>query len=81
LAYNLLEYSLELVFVDDGSGDHSLEILLDFSLGSYRGQQLYHRGTLKLAILAKAKSRQIVQIPESIPINSEEILLCQSQKM
>jgi dolichol-phosphate mannosyltransferase len=30
LEKDLPEYQLELVFVDDGSGDHSLEILLDF---------------------------------------------------
>lgn len=30
LAENFSDYHLELVFVDDGSGDHSLEILLDF---------------------------------------------------
>ena len=30
LSERLSDYRLELVFVDDGSGDHSLEILLDF---------------------------------------------------
>lgn len=30
LADNFSDYHLELVFVDDGSGDRSLEILLDF---------------------------------------------------
>lgn len=32
LAEKLPAYHLELVFVDDGSGDHSLQILLDFQL-------------------------------------------------
>jgi polyisoprenyl-phosphate glycosyltransferase len=30
LARELADYHLELVFVDDGSGDHSLDVLLDF---------------------------------------------------
>lgn len=39
------EYRLELVFVDDGSGDHSLEILLDF--------QARHPETIKVVKLTR----------------------------
>jgi dolichol-phosphate mannosyltransferase len=45
LADKLAEYRLELVFVDDGSGDRSLEILLDF--------QSKYPGTIKVVKLTR----------------------------
>ncbi len=57
LTDNFSDYHLELVFVDDGSGDRSLEILLDF--------QSRHSDVIKVVKLTRnfssmaAASRQL----------------------